>query len=60
MADLPWKPATHWLVKWPGQTSVVMTDREFLEFADQVKYDGVEYEAQPMRRAFDQPGADRG
>ena len=46
MADLP---ATHWLVKWPGRPAAVMTADEFLEFADQVKYDGVKYEAEPLQ-----------
>jgi len=38
-----------WLVKYPGEPSVLMTDEEFVEFADRVKYDGVEYEAEPLR-----------
>jgi hypothetical protein len=38
--------ADFWLVE--GQ---VLTDEEFWEWADRVKYDGVEYEAQPLERA---------
>ena len=44
--------ADFWLVTYKG-FGLVLTDDEFIEFADRVKYDGVEYEAQPLRRAGD-------
>ena len=47
--------AEYWLVTYEG-TGHVLTDEEFYEFADRVKYDGVEYQAEPLRSAG-QPGA---
>jgi hypothetical protein len=46
---------TWWLVKVAGRASL-LTEDEFWAWADRVKYDGVEYEAQPLKRAGDQPG----
>jgi hypothetical protein len=40
---------TYWRVKYDGQ-NLLMTEDEFWEFADQVKYDEVEYEAQQVQR----------
>jgi hypothetical protein len=37
-----------WLVNYQGHKSV-MSDEAFIEFADRVKYDGVEYEATPLQ-----------
>lgn len=56
-ADLPpgacFVPELHlkpcWLVKYDGH-AILMTDDEFWAFADRVKYDGVEYEAEPVQR----------
>jgi extradiol dioxygenase family protein len=46
---------TWWLVKCAGQAHL-LTEDEFWDWADRVKYDGVEYEAQPLVRAGGQPG----
>lgn len=51
MAD-EWQPATHWLVKYPDREPIVMPDDLFLDWADRVKYDGIEYEAEPLRCAL--------
>ena len=37
-----------WLVNYEGRRCV-MADADFFEFADRVKYDGVEYEAVPLQ-----------
>lgn len=46
--------AEFWLVTCEG-TGHVLTDDEFVEFADRVKYNEVEYTAQPLRLAVPQP-----
>lgn len=56
-ADLPpgacYAPELHletfWLVKY-GDHALLMCDDDFVEFMDQVKYEGIEYEAEPVRR----------
>jgi hypothetical protein len=47
------KPANWWLVTLEGKGHVLTAD-EFLDFADRVKYDEIEYEAQPMRGSADE------
>lgn len=42
--------AAHWLVTIDSRGHV-LTDAEFMEFADRVKYDGIEYQAQPLQLA---------
>lgn len=39
--------ADYWLVL-VGNTALIATEENFVEWADQVKYDGVEYEAVPL------------
>jgi len=41
--------ADYWLVL-VGGTALVARDEDFVEWADQVKYDGIEYEAIPLYR----------
>ena len=41
--------ADYWLVL-IGDTARIAADEDFVEWADQVKYDGVEYEAIPLYR----------
>jgi hypothetical protein len=56
-ADLPpnacYVPELHlrvyWLVRGYGDDNIVMTDLEFSEFIDRVKYDGIEYTAERIQ-----------